>query len=135
MNKKRQNGAGLMDALIALVIVTFGMVSISGMLTSSLTNTMYSEIHFQIKYLSQEMIEQLTANKEAARGGQYNIGFDDADPSGDWISDSLTAWKDRVRLALPEGAAQIACTTESCDITLRWMETSDNQFYRLRSPI
>lgn len=135
MNRKRQNGAGLIDALIALIIMTFGMVSISGMLTSSLTNTMYSEIHFQVKYLSQEMIEQLTANKEAARSGQYNIGFDDADPSGDWISDSLTAWKNRVRLALPDGAAQIACTIESCDITLRWLEASDSQFYRLRSPI
>jgi len=139
VNLKKQGGAGLIETIIALVIMSFGIISIGVMQRSSLSNLRYSETHFQLNYLSNEMFEQLTANKAAAIAGQYNIGFDDADPTGNWIADSISAWKNRVRQSLPNGESEITCTTESCDIVLRWSETvldqSNVQQFRLRSPM
>jgi len=139
VNLRKQAGAGLVETIVALVIMSFGIISIGIMQRSSMSNLMYSETHFQLNYLSHEMFEQLTANKAAAIAGQYNIGFDDADPTGNWISESITAWKHRVRQSLPNGESEITCTTESCDIVLRWSESvadqSNVQQFRLRSPM
>lgn len=141
MNNIKQLGVGLIEVLIALIVLSVGALSVGLMIKDSHLSLFYSSNHFDIDSLSQEMLENIRANSAAARGGLYNTLYAAAVPSGidTPVAKSIDLWKARVAELLPQGAGQIECDADTCVVSMRWRESVDGnsamQFYQLNTPI
>lgn len=141
MKNYRQSGIGLIEVMIALLVLTIGSLSVALMIKDSLVSLHYSSKHFDVDSLSQEMLENIRANSAAARDGNYNTLYDASVPSGENtpVAISVDLWKSRVAELLPDGAGQIECDTDACVVSMRWKEdvmgVAAFQFYRLTTPI
>lgn len=141
MKDCRQSGIGLIEVMIALLVLTIGSLSVALMIKDSLVSLHYSSKHFDVDSLSQEMLENIRANSAAARDGNYNTLYEASVPSGDNtpVANSVDLWKLRVAELLPDGAAQIECNPDSCVVSMRWTENvmgiAAFQYYRLSTPI
>jgi len=143
MCRSDQRGAGVIEVMIALVVLMFAVLSISNLQTSSLVSLEISKAHFGVNEQTQEMLEVLRVNVTDARNGTYNLDYNDA-----LVADTTTAspaittiahWKRRLGEQLPDGAGKIECDVSKCTVSVRWTEHIDGsnayQYFRMAGPI
>ncbi len=138
MNRRHyQQGIGLIEALIALVLLVFAASVTSQMQTSSLVSAQGSSVHFSVDHLSNEMLTTLRAQASDAQAGLF-----DSENSTDLsINDSaeVVAWNRRIQDAIPTGIGTISCLDSFCDVSISWLEEIDGsdhrQFFRTRTPL
>jgi len=142
IDHKNQLGVGLVEVLIALVILAFGALAIVNLQTASAVAISSSADHFKINELSQGIIEHLKADSNRAIAGNYNTAFSEDAASASIptdIAQKINEWKQATSRSLPQGQAQIKCSTSECNVGFKWHESShsgiDNQVYNLKSPI
>lgn len=133
----REKGVGLIEVMIALVVLMVAAGAIVNMQSNSLVSAHSSGIHFSIDRLSSEMIEIIRSNSSDAAEGLLN--FSTSASSASSSNDQVIYWNDKVVEFLPSGEAEISCTTEVCDVTVSWLEEIDGsyrrQFYNTRTNI
>lgn len=139
MNKRSQQGVGLIDAMIALAVLVFSMAATGSLLTDSLVAMEITSIHLDIDSFAEEMSGIIHADTAAAKSGAFNVLFGASDPVGTWADGLIADWRQRVNDTLRQGDSQIVCTTESCVIQLQWVEyvdgAAETQLYQLNAPI
>lgn len=138
MNRRHyQRGIGLIEALIALILLVFTASVTSQMQTSSLVSAQGSSVHFSIDHLSSEMLTTLRAQSSDAQAGL----FDSEDTSDSSINGSaeVIAWNRLIQDAIPTGIGSISCLDNFCDVSISWIEEIDGsdhrQFFRTRTPL
>lgn len=134
----REDGVGLIEAMVALAVVMFAALAISTVQSRSLVSMTISDTHFSVNDYAADMLEILRANRSVSVTGDYNVDFDatiEVDENTTPVSRNIAAWKSRVGNELPEGAAQINCDTDRCLVSIRWKENLDgsytDQFFRI----
>lgn len=140
---RSQRGVGIVEVMIALVVLMFSALSISNLQTRSLVSMQISESHFTINERSREMLEVLRANAVDARSGVYNLEFDDTltvpDPVESPVEYTVYQWKQSISEELRNGAGRIGCDAVKCTVSLRWIEYIDGlpaqQFFHIAGPI
>ena len=138
MNKHcHQEGVGLIEALIALVLLVFAASVTSQMQTSSLVSAQGSSVHFSIDHLSNEMLTTLRAQAGDAQSGLFNS--EDSTDSSINGSAEVVAWNRLIQNAIPTGVGSISCLDSFCDVSISWLEeidgTDHRQFFRTRTPL
>ncbi len=157
----REKGVGLIEVMVALVVLMVAAGAIVNMQSNSLVSAHSSGIHFSIDRLSSEMIEFLRSNSSDAAAGLLDLSDSESTVSSNSESivssnsestvssnsestvsstdNEVTNWNDSVAELLPSGEGQISCTPEFCDVTVSWMEEIDGsnrrQFYNTRTRI
>jgi type IV pilus assembly protein PilV len=124
----RQQGASLIEVMIAVLIMAIGLLGIAAMQTAALRNSQGSLERSQAVISSYTMVDAMRANRDAALAGAYNTsGFLCAtDGTGalantdraEWIK----AWRDSLGVGSGDTAAcgSIDCASGVCTIALRW---------------
>lgn len=137
----KQAGVGLIEVMVALSVLMFAALSISNLQTNSHISMRISDSHFEINQLTQDMLELLRSNAKDAKLGKFDVSFDGAivgSPSFPVLY-AIGQWQQKVASQLPGGSSQIQCTTDACQVTLRWKENIDgtmsNQFFNIAGPI
>lgn len=103
----RQRGAGLVEVMVALVILAVGLLGIAGLQLASLQNNHSAALRSQAVTLCYDALDRMRANRNAANLGDYTTAFADAAPTGTTIAEQdLREWKLTVG-ALPSGAGAI----------------------------
>jgi type IV pilus assembly protein PilV len=141
--KTNQHGFTLIEVLVALVILSVGLLGIAGMQVAGIRNTHYSYLRSQATAFAGEITDRMRANCSGAQAGFYNftaastIPTSPANNAGDLSNQNLANgdladWLTRLRNTLPQGTATIACTTTdtsqacrvppSCNVTITWQE-------------
>lgn len=89
---KTISGFSLVEVLVALVVLTIGLLGMAGLQGYSITGSYNAHLRTQATALAQGMIDRMRANPQQATTGQYNTNFGDA-PTGvaDCISAACTA--------------------------------------------
>lgn len=91
----RDRGFSLIEVLVALLILSVGLLGIAGMQTLSVQMNVSARQSSQATYLAYEIIDRMRANRQAALGGNYNHdsnGCQDI-PTGNSVADTdLAAW-------------------------------------------
>jgi type IV pilus assembly protein PilV len=143
----RENGFSLLEVLIALLVLSVGLLGIAGLQTVSLRFNHQSYERTQATVLISEMFEKITANPVAARAGSFDaVTF--ANSSGSFTAYGscptsctptelatfdLFRWKssleDPRRLAQGQGSiTRIAdpdgATAHVYEITVNWVENN-----------
>lgn len=127
MHKKR--GFTLLEVLITLVIVSFALLGIAGIVANSLKYNQSTEFGSQAVLLAGDIIDRMRANRMTAESGSlpYNhlavASPCDSVVSADPIAQSdLRAWCDALVAALPSGSGSVNldATTRKVTVVVQW---------------
>ncbi|WP_290652055.1 type IV pilus modification protein PilV, partial [Aquisalimonas sp.] len=83
----RQQGYSLLEILIAVLVLSIGLLGLAGLQTTSLQSNQSAAQVSQATFLAQDMFDRMRANSEEARNGNYNLDFGDS--SDDYEGSSL----------------------------------------------
>lgn len=126
---ERQGGASLLEVLIALVILSIGLLGVAGMQLEGVRGAHEAQIRVQATNLAEAMMESLRADPERARRGEYDVTLEPGEeaPSGSGVAaETIADWRAMLTRALPEGGARVAVSAEG------EMRVSVSWFNRLR---
>ncbi len=140
MNRRVQNGSGLIESLISIFVVSIGFLGFAGLQVNGLAAANDSMFRSKAVYLSYQMADRVRANLPAVVLGSYNSMSGDGSSPG-CIATGCTAaqvaqndyyeWSTEAAQVLPSGAATICLTSspDTCDgggsvfaIKLSWVE-------------
>ena len=131
--RPRIDGFTLIESLVALLVLSIGLLGVAAMQLSSLQSNNGAFQRTQATFLAQDIADRMRANRRAALDGDYDINFGDAVPAepATVADNDLVLWKDRLLATLPAGAsgdaadapdAQIVTNAvdETVTITIQW---------------
>ncbi|MGQ0697387.1 MAG: type IV pilus modification protein PilV [Panacagrimonas sp.] len=123
----QDKGFSLLEVLIAVVVLSIGLLGLAGLQVLSLRNNTQSYERSQATVLAYEIADAMRSNRIAAGAGAFELAAnaipaDGLDCVGDNICTTRTQaaayaleeWHRRLRTALPAGTARIACSVSPC---------------------
>ncbi|WP_159016283.1 type IV pilus modification protein PilV [Cognatiluteimonas profundi] len=116
-------GVGLIEVLIAVVILAFGMLGIAALQAASLRNSQSAMEHSQATVQTYAILDAMRANLAVARIGGYDLATMtcNAPDTGDLAANDLHNWITSLHSTLGDSACgQIACGSLACDIKVQW---------------
>jgi type IV pilus assembly protein PilV len=134
-SRKRQRGFSLVEVMIALVIMSVGMLGIAGLYVQSLQAGRTSMFRHHAVTLAGDVADRIRANPTAAIayidpvGANNNCVLGDADCTpGQMAANDVLLWKAQAADTLPGGdvtvvfAEAVGATPPSYQITISWTE-------------
>ncbi|MGQ0620030.1 MAG: type IV pilus modification protein PilV [Panacagrimonas sp.] len=136
----RQRGSGLIEVLISVVVMSFGLLGVAGLQLTALRSNNQSYERSQATALAYELIDAMRSNRIAAASGAFQLVAGEAPPAGiECVEETvctqqqaaayaLDQWHRRLTLVLPAGTARVQCSSEPCGpgrmqtLTLLWDE-------------
>lgn len=120
MNKlSNHKGFTLLEVLVAVLVFSFGLLGIGGMMTISVKNNHNGYLRSQANFLAENMMDRMRANPVALWNGIY---AGTAAPAGGLVCElgseclyddlaayDMQAWADSIAISLPNGAGTINC--------------------------
>jgi len=118
-NIAKTKGFTLLEVLIAVVIFSFGLLGIAGMMTISVRNNHNGYLRSQANFLAENMLDRMRANPVALWSGAYS---GTASPGTSQCTLAapcnylalaqydMEQWARSVDLALPNGLGNVNCT-------------------------
>jgi type IV pilus assembly protein PilV len=141
----RQAGISLIEMLIALLVLSFGLLGMAGLQTYALRNNNNAYYRSQASELANDIVDRMRANRPAAVGdapvqatipaSAYNVAIGTAPTGGTIAAQDLREWKlllggDAVAGTslgvplgrLPAGDGEVTCsvTTAMCRVRIQW---------------
>ncbi len=118
-----ERGATLIEVLIAIVILSIGLLGLAGLQATSIKSNEGSYYRSQATILSNDIIDRMRANRTAAIAGSYNLdSLKSSHTSTSTRADKdLTEWLTQVA-KLPSGKARIERdnATRIVTVTINW---------------
>ena len=130
IQEKRQYGFTLLEVLIALLILSIGLLGLAALQTTGLRSNQMASMRTLATEAGYDITDRMRANPVGVAAGEYVIAVGDAPGGSGTALTDLTDWRARVE-QLPGGASGITqCDTTStpaCDglthvITVYWDE-------------
>ena len=136
-HERNQAGFSLLEVLIAVVVLSVGVLGISALQTTSSVFTESAFYRGQAASLATEIVERMRSNVTEAKAGGYNItslptltrncvGPEKDCAPEDIKNHDLRVWSNRVANLLPSGTATISAGTDNgsdpvdITVTLQW---------------
>jgi type IV pilus assembly protein PilV len=144
-----QTGASLLEVLISVFVLAFGLLGVAGLQTSSLRNTQSALERSQVVFLTHSILDAMRANMDIAAGSDiekmkinaaYNTPGDtgfvtsaDAPPPGctalpggaTLAHYDLKTWLDNIALNLgADACGRVSCdASKVCTVSIRWNDS------------
>jgi type IV pilus assembly protein PilV len=130
----RQRGFSLIEVLVTMLILTFGLLGVAGLLVNGISNSAAAESHAKATLLAADIADRMRANIPFAVSATspYNTNQSKSDTQ-DWdeaVPTDLTAianvdkkeWMDSIAAQLPEGKGRVVVldTQRKIMISIRW---------------
>lgn len=118
----RTRGVSLIEVLVALLILSVGLLGLAGLQTASLQYNHSASLRTQANNFAYDMADRMRVNRNAAVDGHYNIDKGGSLPTGNSVADQDVAeWVQTVRNTLPDGDASIHVNNNATGtITIEW---------------
>jgi type IV pilus assembly protein PilV len=128
------SGVGLIEVLVAVAILAFGLLGIAALQATALRNSQSSYDRSQAVALSYSILDRMRANLDVARINGYNIPETcDAPAVGDQVANDLHEWITDIHETLHDDKAcgTITCgadagasvRTRICTIAIQWNDS------------
>lgn len=123
-----QSGFSLIEVMVTLVILSFGLLGVSGLLVKGISNASASESMAKASLLVAGIADQIRANSAVAimPSNEYLRSYDDPIPKSSVTSIALSdmnGWLESLATQLPQGDGDIAfdsSTPHKLVIGVRW---------------
>jgi type IV pilus assembly protein PilV len=124
-------GFTLLEVLIAVLILSIGLLGLAGLQTASLKFNTSAYYLTQATALAYDFTDRMRANRDAALDGDYDIAYADPPPAcgvaaaGATIAErDINVWRNALACALPLGNGRVeAGADDTFTITVQWDET------------
>ncbi len=125
---RRQSGFSLIEVLVTILILTFGLLGVAGLLVKGVSNAAASEALSKASQLTADMADRMRANPAIAlsASSEYLTAYSDSIPTNPATValQDKQAWMTALAAQLPQGAGQItnmvAGGARTVNITVRW---------------
>ena len=120
-----QRGVGLIEVLVASVVLSIGLLGLAALQSRSLQNNQSSVQRTQAVLLSYFMLDAMRANRGVAVAGNYNLGKTCAVPAegSTLVSRDRYIWIQALKDNLGNTnttCGEIACGSATCTVTVYW---------------
>ncbi|MDY6948371.1 MAG: type IV pilus modification protein PilV [Pseudomonadota bacterium] len=113
-----QAGVGLIEVLIAMLVLSLGMLGLAGLQMWSLKNNQSSMERSLAVVQTYTIVDAMRADRAIAIAGGFNDGGSGA---SDFAVSSLATWRGSLVATLGSGASgAVNCRSDDCTITVRW---------------
>ncbi len=124
LNERKQRGFTLVEVLIAMVVLSIGLLGLAGLQATGLRTEQSAFQRSQATILAYDILDAMRANRQAARDGDYNLALADAAPSGDTLAaKDLRNWLAALTARLPQGDGAVNVTNDIATITVQWKDS------------
>ena len=129
---KYARGIGMIEVLVAVAILAFGMLGIAALQATALRNSQSALERSQVVVHPYAILDAMRANRNAAMIGEYDTGAFDADgqvtswicnppDAGSLAANDRRAWIQELHATLgATSCAAIECDDDSCVVAVRW---------------
>ncbi len=132
-----QSGMTLVEVLVALLVLSIGLLGIAALQTTGLTATRTAGARTQATLMAYDIIDRMRANRRDAvlAASPYVTALTDlyTDPAtapAGTPGDDLIAWKTELAAILPEGRGAIvqdAADPAVVTVTIQWVDRDENR--------
>jgi type IV pilus assembly protein PilV len=118
----RQKGFTLVETLVALVVLSIGLLGVAALQLTALQNNGSAVLRSQATYLTYDIADRMRANHDRAVAKAYDVKFGATPGNTSPAEKDLTAWKTAVAATLPAGDCEIESegTQGQVIIRIRW---------------
>lgn len=118
---RRQAGVGMIEVLIAIVVVALGALAVARLQTNMVRFNQSALLRSQASLLVYDLSDRMRADLQGAIDGLYNRDFTDPVPAGGTLqADELAEWLTRIGERLPQGQGAVATAGDAVTISVRW---------------
>ena len=118
-------GFTLLEVLVALVILSVGLLGLAGLQTTGIRNNHSANLRSQATILAYDITDRIRANKANSAAYAVAIG---SDPSGGATvaEGDIDEWLNALSERLPDGDGSIEINAEIVTIQVQWIDTRNN---------
>jgi type IV pilus assembly protein PilV len=126
-------GLTLVEILIALVILSVGLLGLAGLQTMSLKFNTSAYYRTQATQLAYDIADRMRANRAAARANMYDMDDTGGAPpacnaaagDGTALQDDLAAWRNALACRIPQSTGAIeGLGADQFRITVQWTDSA-----------
>jgi len=133
----RQRGVGLLEVLIALLVLSIGLLGLASLQTQALRFNQGAFLRTQATTLAYDMLDRMRANREQATSTtSYITNLGTGIPAGascesvdcspaDMAKYDLNQWKTALNERLPAGDGAVSVNGNGFTITTQWKSRED----------
>ena len=117
-----------MEVLIAMLLLSVGMLGMVALKTASLKYTGQSNARAAASIYATDILDRMRANPVRAVAGQYNLAIGAATPATPTTvaQVDLVQWRQRIAEGLPSGTGSVTVGANSvATVIVQWSERSD----------
>ncbi|MET0279743.1 MAG: type IV pilus modification protein PilV [Steroidobacteraceae bacterium] len=129
LGPQRQRGVGLIEVLIAVLVLSIGMLGMAGLQTWALRNNQSAQQRSTAVVQAYYIADAMRADRANALAGAFDIGIDDPAPTGtSFATTSRISWRQNLADTLGAGATgSVDCDGPICDVVVRWDDSRGAQ--------
>ena len=116
----KQRGFTLLEVMVAMLIVSIGLVGLAGLLITGSKNNQSAYHRSQASWMAYDILDRMRANRTLAQSGSYDLTLGATPTATGTALTDLTQWTTQLATALPGGKGQISRTGGITEITVRW---------------
>lgn len=123
--RSAQTGVGLIEVLISVVVLSFGMLGLAGLQMWSLKNNQSAMERSLAVVQTHSIIDAMRADRANAVAGSFDTSAatseDEPTEATTFATEALANWRTSLIDALGPGATgTVSCEEDLCTITVRW---------------
>jgi type IV pilus assembly protein PilV len=135
IKRKSQRGTTLVETLVALVVLSVGLLGIAALQMTSLRNNRGAHLRSQAQVLAYDITDRMRANRNAALANAYVIALAAPATGSGIVLTDLQEWKATLASALPLGDGEVTRDGDMFRIRIRWTDTLGVQTFDTRTRI
>ncbi|WP_030070670.1 type IV pilus modification protein PilV [Halomonas alkaliantarctica] len=119
---KPQCGVSLLESLIALLVLSIGLLGVVGLQTQSLMHNRAAYFETQATNMAQDMLDRIRANPDQTAA--YALGVGSTVLGNGLAANDQSEWVEDLASALPDGEGGVAINNRRVNVTVRWTDAS-----------
>jgi len=123
--RRAQEGVGLLEVLITIVVLALGLLGLAGLQTVSLQLNQGALVRSQASNLAYDITERIRANWAAADEYDLDIDEDPESPPSTLAAMDLNEWRAALEATLPAGTGSVDVDGNRVTVVIRWLDIDD----------
>lgn len=122
---RRCDGYNLIEVLVALVILSIGLLGLARLQMAGLKYATSAAHRLEAVNQANDILERMRVNYTQALAGGYNVGIGESPQSTGLAQADLEEWKAALAAGLPDGDGTIRVNNRVVTISVQWSEGWD----------